>query len=49
MNRIVQTKNPRSGYYIKIDREKGEVIARKRSKGPYKNIPIIRKRKDNNK
>ena len=44
MNRIVQTRNPRSGYYIKIDREKGKVIDYKISKGPYKNIPIIRRK-----
>lgn len=41
---IVQTKNPRSGHYVKIDREAGKIISHKSSGGPYKNIPIIRKK-----
>lgn len=41
MKNIVQTKNPKSGRYIKIDRSKGEIIAHKKSEGPYKNIEII--------
>lgn len=43
--KIVQTKNPRSGRYVKIDREKGVILSNKSSKGPYKGIPIIRKKK----
>ena len=42
---IVQIKNPRTGRYVKIDRSKGRIIAHKKSKGPYKNVPIARKRK----
>ena len=42
---IVQTKNPRSGHYVKIDRDKGKIISHKSSAGPYKNVPIIKKRK----
>lgn len=42
---IVQTKNPRTGRYIKIDRDKGKIISSKNE--PYKNVPIITKPKDN--
>ena len=43
--RIVQTKNPRSGHYVKIDREAGRIIGQKKSDNlPYKDVPIIRKR-----
>ncbi len=41
---IVQTKNPRTGRYVKIDRSKGRILDTKKSEGPYKNIPILRKR-----
>jgi len=40
---IVQVKNPRSGHYVKIDRDQGKIIAHKKSEGPYKNIPVARK------
>ncbi len=43
--RIVQTRNPRSGHYVKIDRKAGRIVSHKSSGGPYKNVPIIRKRK----
>jgi len=43
--KIVQTKNPRSGHYVKIDRDAGRIISHKSSPGPYKNIPVIRKSK----
>ena len=43
-SRIGQTKNPRSGYYVKFDREKGKIISHKKSEGPYKGVPIVRKR-----
>lgn len=42
---IVQVKNPRTNRYVKIDREAGKIIDQKKSEGPYKNIPIARKRK----
>jgi len=42
---IVQTKNPRTGKYVKIDRDKGKVISTKSSTGPYKGVPVIRKKK----
>lgn len=41
---IVQVKNPRTGHYVKIDRGKGRIIAHKKSEGPYKGVPIARKR-----
>ena len=39
--RFVQVKNPKTGKYVKIDRLKGNIISHKKSKNPYKNIPII--------
>ena len=42
---IVQVKNPKTGRYVKIDREEGMIIAHKKSQGPYKDVPIARKRK----
>ena len=43
--KVVQTKNPKTGHYIKIDRSKGKIISHKKSKGPYKDVPVIRKKK----
>jgi hypothetical protein len=42
-NNIIQIRNPRSGYYIKIDRSKGKIISHKKTEGAYKNIPIVKK------
>jgi hypothetical protein len=42
---VVQVKNPRTGHYVKIDRAQGQIIAHKKSDGPYKDVPIARKRK----
>ncbi len=42
---VVQTKNPRTGRYVKIDRSAGKIIDHKKSSGPYKNVPVARKRK----
>ena len=42
---VVQVKNPRSGHYVKIDRSVGKIISHKKSTGPYKGIPVARKRK----
>ncbi len=39
---IVQVKNPRSGRYVKINRSDGKILDHKKSKGPYKNIPVAR-------
>ena len=38
---VVQIKNPKSGHYVKVDREAGKIINHKKSSSPYKNIPII--------
>ncbi|MEK9148722.1 MAG: hypothetical protein AAB267_01605 [Candidatus Desantisbacteria bacterium] len=43
-NDLVQIKNPKSGHYVKIDRSAGKIISHKKSEGPYKNIPLARKR-----
>lgn len=41
---IVQVKNPRTGHYVKIDRDQGRILDYKKSDGPYKDVPIARKR-----
>jgi len=41
---IVQTKNPRTGKYVKIDRSRGRIVVSKKSDGPYKGVPVLRKR-----
>lgn len=40
---IVQVRNPKSGHYVKIDRDEGKIIGHKKSEGPYKDVPIARK------
>jgi hypothetical protein len=40
---IVQVKNPRSGHFVKIDRDAGKIIDHKKTAGAYKNVPIARK------
>ena len=42
---VVQVKNPRTNRYVKIDRSAGKIVSHKKSEGPYKNIPVARKRK----
>ena len=42
---LVQVKNPRTDRYVKIDRSAGQIVDHKKSAGPYKNIPVARKRK----
>jgi len=41
---IVQIKNPKTNRYVKINRTIGKIIDHKKSEGPYKNIPIARKK-----
>ena len=41
---IVQLMNPRTKRYTKINRNQGKIISHKKSEGPYKNVPIIKKR-----
>ena len=43
---IVQIRNPVTNRYVKIDRELGEILGFKKSKGPYKNVPIARRRRE---
>jgi len=42
---VVQVKNPKTNRYVKIDRGAGRIISSKKSKGPYSNIPVARKKK----
>ena len=42
---IVQVKNPRTNRYVKIDRTAGRIISHKKSAGPYKGVPVAKKRK----
>lgn len=41
---IVQVKNPKSGHYVKIDRSAGKIMSHKKSSGPFKDIPIAKKK-----
>jgi len=43
--KIVQVKNPKTGRYVKINREEGLIVSHKKTEGPYKNVPVARKRK----
>ncbi len=42
---VVQVRNPRTERYVKIDRSAGKIVSHKRSSGPYKNVPVARKKK----
>jgi len=42
---VVQVKNPRTNRYVKIDRGAGKIVASKKTSGPYKNVPVARKKK----
>ena len=42
---IVQIRNPKVDRYVKIDRAVGRIISVKPTKGPYKGVPIARKKK----
>ena len=44
-SKIVQTKNPRTGHYVKINKSEGKIIGHKSSQGPYKGVPVIGKPK----
>jgi len=41
---VVQVKNPKTQRYVKIDRSAGKIVSHKRSSGPYKGVPVARKR-----
>jgi len=42
---VVQVKNPRTNRYVKIDRSAGKIVSHKKSTGPYKDVPVARKKK----
>lgn len=42
---VVQVRNPRTDRYVKIDRSEGKIISHKKSSGPYKDVPVARKKK----
>jgi hypothetical protein len=42
---VVQVKNPRTNKYVKIDRSAGKIISSKKTSGPYKDVPVARKKK----
>jgi len=42
---LVQVKNPRSNRYVKIDRTDGRIVSHKKTTGPYKGVPVARKKK----
>ena len=41
---VVQVKNPKTDRYVKIDRSAGKIVSHKKSKGPYKGVPVARKK-----
>ena len=41
---VVQVKNPKTGHYVKIDRAAGRIVAHKATSGPYKGVPVARKK-----
>lgn len=41
-NNIVQIKDSKTGLYIKVDKKTGEVIQKRKYKGAFKDIPIIK-------
>ena len=43
---VVQARNPRTDRYVKIDRSVGRIVSHKKSSGPYKNIPVARKKRE---
>lgn len=46
---LIQIRNPRLDRYVKINRREGLIISTKKSPGPYKGIPIIKKYLPNSK
>ena len=43
---MVQTRNPRTGHYVKVDKARGVIVAHKKTPGPYKGIAIATKRRE---
>ena len=46
MKNFVQTKNPKTGLYVKINKTDGVIVAHKKTPGPFKGIPFARKKKE---
>ncbi len=46
---FVQILNPKTKRYVKINKTIGDIVSHKKSKGPYKNIPIRRRNEKINK
>lgn len=46
---FVQKLDEESGYYLKMEKESGEVVKRKTTPGPYKGIPILGEEKEEEK
>jgi len=44
---IVQVRNPKIDRWVKIDKSTGKILAHKKSKGKYKNIPVAKRRGTN--
>jgi hypothetical protein len=42
---VVQVKNPKTGRYVKINRAAGKIVSHKKTSGPYKGVPVARKKK----
>ena len=40
--RYIQIQNPRSGLFVKIDRQEGRIMQHKKSPGPFKGIGIVK-------
>jgi hypothetical protein len=40
---IIQVKNPKTGRYVKIDRNRGRILSHKKSPGTYQDVPVARK------
>jgi hypothetical protein len=45
LDEIVQTLNPRTKRYVKIDRVNGLILKTKKTPGPFKHVQIIDKKK----
>lgn len=41
---LVQVRSPKTGRYLKIDRRTGTIIAHKPTVGPYKDVPVAKKK-----
>jgi len=45
---IAQMLNPKTGRYVKVNKDKGTILRYKQTPGPYKGVPIARKQKRKN-